>query len=60
MDQKLPPGAAGIVAVYDHAHASDVDKVLDDAMAKSVGHMDKASPKELKAGLEQAQAGLGG
>jgi hypothetical protein len=60
MDQNLPPGAAAIVAVYDRAHASEVDRVLDDTTAKSVGYMDKTSPKELKAGLEQAQAGLGG
>jgi hypothetical protein len=59
MDAKLPPGAAGIVAVYDHSHAADVDKALANTMAKSVGHIDKASPKELKAGLEEAQTGLG-
>jgi hypothetical protein len=60
MDEKLPPGAAGIVAVYDHPHAGDVDRAMTNAMAKSVGHIDKASPKDLKAGLEQAQARLVG
>jgi hypothetical protein len=58
MDKKLPAGAAGLIAVYDHPHAADVDKVLENTMSKAVGHMDKASPGELKSGLEQAQSRL--
>ena len=58
MDQALPPGAAGIIAIYDHAHAADVNRALADAVTKSVAGIDKASARELKAGLEEAQAGL--
>jgi len=58
MDEALPPGAAGIIAIYDHAHAADVDRVLANAFTKSVAGIDRASAKELKAGLEEAQAGL--
>jgi hypothetical protein len=59
MDEKLPQGAAGIVAVYDNAHAAEAGRALGNAMTSSVGHLDKATPKELKAGLEQAQSRLG-
>ena len=58
MDQALPPGAAGIIAIYDHAHAADVNRALPGAVTKSVAGIDKASARELKTGLEQAQAGL--
>ena len=58
MDKALPPGAAGIIAIFDHAHAAEVDKALPDALTKSVAGIDKASARELKAGLEKAQAGL--
>lgn len=58
MDEALPPGAAGIIAVYDHAHAADVDGALADAFSKSIAGMDHASARELKAGLEEAQKGL--
>jgi uncharacterized membrane protein len=58
MDEALPPGAAGIIAVYDHAHATEVDGALADAFSKSVAGIDRASAKELKAGLEDAQGRL--
>jgi len=60
MDEALPPGSAGVLAVYDHAHADDVDKVLANAVVKSLAQIDKASAKELKSGLAEAQEGLGG
>jgi arylsulfatase len=60
MDEALPPGSAGVIAVYDRAHAGEVDKALANAIVKSVAQIDKASAKELKAGLTEAQAGLGG
>jgi uncharacterized membrane protein len=60
MDEKLPPGAAAIVAVYDHEHAGDVDRALGHAFTKSAAGIDNASADELKAGLQEAQAGLGG
>ena len=60
MDDALPPGSAGIIAIYDHAHADVVDEALANAIRKSTAQIDKASAKELKAGLEEAGAGLAG
>jgi hypothetical protein len=37
-----------------------VDETLANAIRKSTAQIDKASAKELKAGLEQAGAGLAG
>ena len=60
MDDALPPGSAGIIAIYDHDDADAVDGALKNAIRSSVAQIDKASAKELKAGLEEASAGLGG
>jgi arylsulfatase len=60
MDDALPPGSAGIIAIYDHAHAETVAGALGNAIRSSTAQIDKASAKELKAGLEEASAGLGG
>ena len=60
MDEALPPGSAGVIAIYDHADAARVDEVLANAIMKSAAQIDKASAKELKAGLAEAQEGLGG
>ena len=60
MDDALPPGSAGIIAIYDHDHASVVAGALGNAIRSSVAQIDKASAKELKEGLEEASAGLGG
>src|SRR6476620_1351068 len=60
MDDALPNGAGGVIAVYDSDGAEAVDKALANAVKKSVAQIDGASAKELKAGLEEAQAGMGG
>ena len=60
LDDALPAGSAGLIAVYDHAHAEVVDGALENAIRKSVAQIDKASAKELKEGLEEAGAGLAG
>ena len=60
MDDALPPGSAGVIAIYDHDQAGLVDEALENAIRKSTAQIDKASAKELKAGLAEAQAGLGG
>jgi arylsulfatase len=60
MDDALPPGSAGIIAIYDHEHAELVDTTLANAIRKSTAQIDKASAKELKAGLEEAGAGIAG
>jgi arylsulfatase len=60
LDDSLPPGSAGVIAIYDHAQADTVAKALKNAVRSSIAQIDKASAKELKAGLEEAGAGLGG
>ena len=60
LDDALPPGSAGVIAIYDHPHAQAVDKVLGNAIRKSTAQIDKASAKELKEGLAEAGAGLAG
>jgi uncharacterized membrane protein len=60
MDDSLPPGSAGIIAVYDRGHAEDMDTALANAVRKSTAQIEKARAKELKAGLEEASAGLSG
>ena len=60
MDAALPAGSGGVIAVYDSDGADAVDEALVNAVKKSVAHIDGGSAKELKAGLEEAQAGMGG
>ena len=60
MDNALPPGSGGVIAVYDSDGADRVDKALTNAVKKSIAQIDGASAKELKAGLAEAQAGMGG
>jgi arylsulfatase len=60
MDAALPPSSGGVIAVYDSDGADAMDKTLANAVKKSVAQIDGASAKELKAGLAEAQAGMGG
>ena len=60
MDDALPAGSAGIIAIYNHAQADAVSGALGNAIRSSISQIDKASAKELKAGLEEASAGLAG
>jgi arylsulfatase len=60
MDEALPPGSGGVIAVYDSGGADTVDKALVNAVKKSVAQIDGMSAKKLKAGLAEAQAGMGG
>ena len=60
MDDALPPGSAGIIAIYEHDDADTVAGALGNSIRSSIAQIDKASAKELKAGLEEASAGLGG
>src|SRR3954463_13121383 len=60
MDAALPPGAGGVIAVYDTEGAVAVDTALANAVKKSVAQIDGSSAKDLKAGLAEAQAGMGG
>jgi uncharacterized membrane protein len=56
----LPPGSAGILAIYDRAKSDKVDATLASAVRKSVAEIDGSGAKKLKAALAEAQAGMGG
>jgi uncharacterized membrane protein len=60
MGAALPPGSAGIVAIYDRGKASTVDATLTSAVRKSVAQVDGRGAKQLKSALADAQAGMGG
>jgi arylsulfatase len=60
MDAALPPGSAGIIAIYDTGGAAAVHASLANAVRTSIAQIDGMSAKELKAGLAEAQAGMGG
>ena len=60
MGAALPPGTAGIVAIYDRGKAGKVDATLANAVRKSVAQVDGGGARKLKAALAEAQAGLGG
>lgn len=60
MDAALPPSSGGVIAVYDSDGHDLVDAALANAVLKSVAQIDGKSAKELKAGLAEAQAGMGG
>jgi arylsulfatase len=60
MDDALPPGSGGVIAIYDANGAEAVDTALANAVKKSIAQIDGTSAKELKAGLAEAQAGMGG
>jgi uncharacterized membrane protein len=60
MGAALPPGTAGIVAVYDRSKVTIVDAALASAVKKSVAQVDGHGAKQLKAALADAQAGMGG
>jgi uncharacterized membrane protein len=60
MGAALPPGSAGIVAIYDRRKSDTVDATLGNAVKKSVAQVEGAGAKQLKAALADAQAGMGG
>ena len=60
LDDALPPGSAGIIAIYDHDAADIVARALANAIRTSIAQIDKASANELKAGLKEASVGLAG
>ena len=59
MGAALPPGSAGIVAIYDRGKADTVNGALASAVRKSVAQVDGGGAKKLKAALAEAQAGMG-
>ena len=60
MGAALPPGSAGIVAIYDRAKTDIVNTTLASAVRKSVAQVDGGGAKDLKADLGEAQAGMAG
>ena len=60
LDDALPPGSAGIIAIHEHAAADAVAGALANAIRTSIAQIDKASAAELKGGLQEASAGLAG
>jgi uncharacterized membrane protein len=60
LDDALPPGSAGIIAIYEHDGADAVAGALTNSIRTSIAQIDKASAEELKAGLKEASAGLAG
>jgi uncharacterized membrane protein len=56
----LPPGSAGIVAIYDREKTDTVEATLASAVKKSTAQIDGGGAKQLKAALAEAQAGMGG
>ncbi len=60
MGAALPPGSAGVVAIYDREKAGTVDGTLVNAVRKSVAQVDGHGAKKLKAALAEAQTGLAG
>lgn len=60
MDAALPPASGGVIAVYDADGRDAVDQALANAVKTSVAQIDGLSAKTLKAGLAEAQAGMGG
>jgi hypothetical protein len=60
MGAALPPGPAGVVAIYDRSKANTVDATLVSAVRKSVAEVDGGGAKNLKAALAEAQSGMGG
>jgi len=60
MGAALPPGSAGIVAIYDRGKSDTVDATLVNAVKKSIAQVDGGGAKQLKAAVAEAQAGMGG
>jgi len=58
MGAALPPGSAGVIAIYDRSKAGTVDAALTSAVRKSVAHVDGGGARKLKAALAEAQSGM--
>ena len=56
----LPPGTAGLIAIYDRAKTDAIDRTLVSAVRKSVAEVDGGGAKQLKGALSDAQAGMSG
>ena len=60
MDDVLAEGTAMLIAIYASDGAEQVAAAIPNAIRKSVAQIDGTRAKDLKAGLEEAQAGMAG
>ena len=60
LDDVLPPSSAALIAIYESSDAEQVRVAIPNAIRSSVAQIDGNKAKELKAGLEEASAGLSG
>lgn len=60
LEDTLSEGSAALIAVYESDGADAVAAAIPNAIKASVAHIDGSSAKDLKAGLEEAAAGMGG
>jgi len=58
LDEALPAGSAGIVAVHEHANAAAVDATLTNAVVTRSARIDRPSVRAVRAGLTEAAAAL--
>ena len=54
LGRELPPGTAGIIALFDDADRLAVEQALPGALAKSIAQTDKKGVRALKDGLAEA------
>jgi arylsulfatase len=52
--EHLPPGSAGIIAIFDDAHRLDVERILAHTPARSVVQTDKHGMRALESSLAEA------
>ncbi len=60
MDDALPPGSAGIIAIYDHDNAGAVAGALGNNIRSSIAQIDKASAKRAQGGPRRGVRRAGG
>ena len=55
LEDVIPPGTSGIVAVFEEVWVAEVERQLAKAERKAVKEADKQTAKELKAALEETK-----
>lgn len=55
MEDVVPPGTSGVVAVFEEVWVDEVERQLAKADKKAVTQADKKTADELKRGLEDAK-----
>ena len=60
MDDALPPGSAGIIAIYEHDDAEAVAGALANSIRSSIAQIDKASREGAQGGPRRGVRGARG